>query len=609
MKRGEFPVIRFLPIVALLVVLIASCTSTTKLSKSGSESNTYSRDVAGLKVSDLQGNQLDHPFLGGLNTPRPQFVDIDADGDPDLFVQEHTDELMFFENVDPGSESPLVFKAEQFAGIDIGEWFRFVDMDQDGDFDLLTEQPFSYISYYKNIGSASRPNFVLVADSLKDATGTPIFSDRQNIPNVTDIDCDGLPDLFIGSLDGTVSRYEAVGNDANDIPQFNLLTNRFEDIEIVKQFGTLHGANTMTFMDIDGDGDEDIFWGDFFEPSILLLENQGTCKNPVFQGEPQPFPPGNPVQSSGYNAPALVDWNMDGDADLLLGVLGGAYNANRTTAENFYYYEQNPNGFSLQTQQFLSQIDVGDESIPAIGDIDGDGDMDMLLANKIDPSDLKSSFVYIFENIGSKKQPEFQVQGTLTLPNGYHYAPELADLNGDGFDDLLLGNWKGDIAYYLNENGAFNLETEKLVELPRGSNAVPRTIDLDNDGDLDIVSGSSGGDIHFFRNVGNTKQPSFEYVDGFFDGIESKHRSTPTFFDADGDGDYDLLTGSKIEGLLYFENVGSPSNPSFQKAEVPFKTATAPLSAPLFKDIDSDAIPELLIGTRSGGLLLYRIND
>ena len=38
----------------------------------------------------------------------------------------------------------------------------------------------------------------------------------------------------------------------------------------------MHGANTMTFMDIDSDGDEDIFWGDFFEPSLLLLENRGT---------------------------------------------------------------------------------------------------------------------------------------------------------------------------------------------------------------------------------------------------------------------------------------------------------------------------------------------
>lgn len=608
MKTHSFShsiVFRFL---LLSVISSFACTGGSKLSTSDSSDGSYTRDVARITVLDENGNALDHPFLGGLNTPRPQFVDIDADADPDLFVQEHTDELMFFEYTGNNAESPLTFRGEQYAGIDIGEWFRFVDMDNDGDFDLLTEQPFSYISYYKNTGNAEQPNFVLMADSLKDASGTPIFSDRQNIPNVTDIDCNGLPDLFIGSLDGTVSRYESIGFDENDIPRFSLITDRFEDIEIVKQFGTMHGANTMTFMDIDGDGDEDIFWGDFFEPSILLLENQGSCKNPIFQGEPQPFPPGNPVESSGYNAPALVDWNLDGDADLLLGVLGGAYNANRTTAQNFYYYEQNPGKFTLETKQFLQQIDVGDESIPAVGDIDGDGDMDLLLANKIDPSNLKSSFVYVFENVGSSTNPKFQKTGNLTLPNGYHYAPELADLNNDGFADLLLGNWKGDVAFYLNTNGNFSLENDAIVELPRGSNAVPRAVDIDNDGDLDLVSGSSGGDIHLFRNNGDLNTANLEYVDNFFDGIEAKHRSTPTFFDADGDGDLDLLTGSKIEGLLFFENNGSSQSPIFVSADLPFNTATAPLSAPLFRDINGDNIPELFIGTRSGGLLLYRLN-
>ncbi len=608
MKTHTFSHTIFVRFLLLILITSVACSGSSKLSSSGSSDGNYTRVVAGITVFDENGNALDHPFLGGLNTPRPQFVDIDADGDPDLFVQEHTDELMYFENSGTTAESPLTFRADQYAGIDIGEWFRFVDMDNDGDFDLLTEQPFSYISYYKNTGNAEQPNFVLMADSLKDASGTPIFSDRQNIPNVTDINCNGLPDLFIGSLDGTVSRYESIGFDQNDIPQFSLITNRFEDIEIVKQFGTMHGANTMTFMDIDGDGDEDIFWGDFFEPSILLLENQGSCKNPIFQGEPQPFPPGNPVQSSGYNAPALVDWNLDGDADLLLGVLGGAYNANRTTAENFYYYEQNPGKFTLETKQFLEQIDVGDESIPAVGDIDGDGDMDLLLANKIDPSNLKTSFVYVFENIGSPSSPEFQNTGNLTLPNGYHYAPELADLNNDGYADLLLGNWKGDVAYYRNNSGKFELEFDAIIELPRGSNAVPRAVDIDNDGDLDLVSGSSGGDIHLFKNTGDNAKPSFKHVEDFFNGIEAKHRSTPTFFDADGDGDLDLLTGSKIEGMLFFENIGSAESPSFKAATLPLTIATAPLSAPLFRDINGDKIPELLIGTRSGGLLLYRLN-
>ncbi|HBX67448.1 MAG TPA: hypothetical protein DEG32_15300 [Balneolaceae bacterium] len=340
-------------------------------------------------------------------------------------------------------------------------------MDQDGDFDLLTEQPYSYIRYYRNEGSATNPKFILAADSLRDVNGTPIFSDRQNIPNVTDIDCDQKLDLFIGKLEGNLARYESVGRDENDIPQFELVSKKFEDIEIVKQFGTMHGANTMAFMDIDGDGDQDLFWGDFFEPGILLLENQGTCRNPDFQVEPQSFPLSNPVSTSGYNAPTLADWGQDGDADLFLGVLGGAYNANETTAENLYFLEQENEKFSLQSKQFLGMIDVGDESIPATGDIDGDGDLDLLLSNKIDPADRSTSIIYQFENIGTTSAPEFQKAGSLNLPKGYHLAPVLADLDNDGLADLLLGNWKGSIDYYKNTGDGFELVKKSIAELER----------------------------------------------------------------------------------------------------------------------------------------------
>lgn len=590
-----------------IVLLSVACNPILKKSNSAHKASTYTRVIDPFPVFAGNGDRMDHPFLGGLNTPRPQFLDIDADGDPDLFVQEHTDELMFFENTNPNSEAPLTFRTDAFQNIEIGEWFRFIDMDQDGDFDLLTEKPFSYLSFYRNEGSPENPVYVLAADSLKDAQGTPIFSDRQNIPNVTDIDSDGLLDLFIGSLDGTVTRYESIGDDEHGLPRFQLVTSRFQNIEIVNEFGTMHGANTMTFMDIDSDGDEDIFWGDFFEPGVLLLENTGNRNRANFQRAPQRFPKNDPVETSGYNAPALIDWGNDGDADLFLGVLGGAFNANLTIAENFYFYEQEDEEFTLVTRKFLETIDVGDESIPAVGDLDGDGDMDLLLSNKIDPDNLKTAMVYRFENRGNTKSPEFHLTGTMNLPKAYHYAPELADLNGDGLPELLLGNWKGQVHYYSNNGSDFDLAIDELVKLPRGSNAVPRTVDIDADGDLDLVLGSSSGLLYLYENTGSITEPVFTFRKDAFKGIETKHRSVPAFNDMDGDGDLDLMIGSKIEGVFYFRNDGDASVPNFVSSENPFPVATAPLSAPLFVDLDGDSINEFLVGTRSGGILYYHL--
>ena len=595
MPRGFF-------ILVLFLMVITSCRSINTATNSSEKTiYEYRQIVNPFPVFDESGDQIEFPFLGGLNAPRPQFVDIDGDGDSDLFLQENTGDLMFFEFNEREGGFPLQWQTYKFQNLDIGEWFRFVDLDQDGDFDLLAEQPYSYIRYYRNEGTPKRPDFALAADSLKDVNGNPIFSDRQNIPNVTDIDNDGFLDLFIGRLDGTLTRYESIGRDENEIPQFELVTERFENIEIVKQFGTMHGANTMAFMDIDEDGDQDIFWGDFFEPSVLLLENTGTPSNPEFQSEPQPFPRNSPVGTSGYNAPTLTDWGQDGM--LICSWVFSAVHITQTRPLPKTFYSTNMWKMAILNCRRAVSEHAGCWEMKAFlpqETLTGTVFLDLMIANKIDPNNRNTSIVYLYENRGTITEPEFYASGTLDLPEAYHYAPVLADLDGDGVDDLLLGRWRGQVDYYRNVGGKFKLSQELIAELPRGSNAVPELGDLDNDGDMDLLLGASNGRVFYFENRGTTSEPDFVWIEDAFPDVEVRHRSAPALHDVDGDGDLDLFIGSKVEGVLFFRNTGSPEQPVFKKEDLPIDIRVTQFVSPHFADLDGDGLMEFLSGNKEG---------
>jgi hypothetical protein len=569
--------------------------------------------VDGLPVEDSAGEPFAFPFLGGFDVPRPQLVDEDDDGDLDLFVQELSGEVMFFEQVDDAGDPPFAWRSDRYRDLDVGEWYRFADVDGDGDLDLLAEEPHSYVRYVRNEGTRAEPEFVPVADSLRDADGEPIFSDRQNIPNVGDVDCDGLPDLLVGRLDGTVSRYERVdgtgaGDDDGDgeAPRFRHVTDDWQGIEIVNRLVTRHGANSLTLVDRDDDGDLDLFWGDYFEPGLLYIENTGSCEDPFLRDDPVPFPEDDPLATSGYNAPTVGDVDGDGRLDVLVGVLGGAYNPTRTSADNLYLLEGTEDGVELRARRYLDGIDVGSESSPAVGDLDGDGDGDLLLANKIDPGEGRTSLVYRFENVGAPDEPAFREAGPLEIRGQYQYAPELADLDGDGVADLLLGQFRGRVAYHRGDgSGGFTRADSALVEITRGSHTVPALGDLDGDGDLELMVGESSGTLNYYRNDGSPGSPDFELVSDAFGDIDVGRRSAPALVDLDDDGDLDLVVGSESSGLQVFRNEGDAEAFEFVQAGR-LRAAVRGLSSPVFADVEGDGRPELISGSASGGVLLFR---
>ena len=580
----------------------------------------WQRVIYDIEFRDEAGVLIDHPLLGGFDLPRPQLADSDGDGDLDLFLQEHSDRVMFFRNIGSG-DSEYRWETDAFADLSVGDWYRFTDVDLDGDLDLLAEAPYSYIRYYRNDGGSGPAEYILAADTLRDIAGEPIFSDRQNIPNAADIDCDGKLDLLIGRLTGTITRYEADDTDANGVPRFRHVTDSFEDIEIVAAFqGLRHGANTMALGDIDQDGDHDLFWGDFFEAGLLFIENTGTCGRPVLRGTPRPFPPGDPVATSGYNAPALGDIDLDGDLDLTMGVLGGAYGPARSAVENLYRFVQNDDGgFTVATSRLIRTVDVGSQSLPVLTDLDGDGDLDLLMSNKIEPEDTETGAVYVFENTGSATAPAFHARGRVPgLPDAYHFAPAFGDLDGDGDDDMLLGEWRDRISYYRNDGrGLFSrndlLPRWTLVDtaaatLTRGRYTTPALGDLDGDGDLDLVVGESSGALNYYRNDGGPGAPDFQLVSDEYQDIDIGRRSVPALVDLDGDGDLDLAVGSEISGLRLFLNEGTAREPAFVETE-PFGPEVPAYTTPAFADINGDGRLDLLAGGNRGGLIVYLAAD
>jgi len=601
-------------LIALFVwggALITGCASTGSLDAADATSGpTFVREVEPFAIVDSLGQAYQLPFQGGFNVPRPQFADMDNDGDQDMFVQEESGRIIHLENTGSAAAPRYTWRSSAWKGLDTGEWYRIVDLDQDGDMDILTEERFSYIRYYRNDGTLDEPNFVVAVDTLMDATGTPIFADRQNIPHIVDIDCDGLLDLFIGRVTGTITRYESVGDDENGVPRFRFVTDRWEDIEIVGENVSLHGANTMNFADVDLDGDLDLFWGDFFEAGLLLVRNLGSCASPSLRSEPVNWPLNDPVETSGYNAPVLLDVDADDDLDMVFGVLGGAFNANSTTRDNFYLMRQDADGnFEAETTRYLYDLDVGSESIVKLWDMDNDGDLDMIVGNKIEPTNQKTSLMFVFENTGTATAPAFEYKETLDLISTYHQNPAIADIDADGDLDFLIGKWNKEIAFWRNDGSAADYAFTEVADvyraLTRGQNAAPALVDLDNDGDYDLVAGEASGSLNYWVNNGTPQEPAFELVSDTWLDIDIGRRSFPTFADMDGDGDQDMIVGSELDGLFLWENVGTPEAFQFEERGT-LDIDTQAIASPEFADIDGDGDLDLFIGGISGGIMFFR---
>ncbi|MBN1884329.1 MAG: VCBS repeat-containing protein [Candidatus Krumholzibacteriota bacterium] len=300
-------------------------------------------------------------------------------------------------------------------------------------------------------GSAA---FVLAGEDLVLSADTAIAVPGYSVPSFVRWDGDDLPDLVVGQGGfgygpGKVRVYLNTGSPG--APRFDdgFVHVRAAGVEIASQEGGCMGIFPRV-VDADGDGRTDLLCGEA-EGFIRLYTNTGTDDAPVFDagrylevGEPG----AKAIIDVGQRpTPIVVDWDLDGRRDLLVGAKDGYLRIFRNEGTDAAWDFR---GSALVLENGSPMFVPTARPSPQLTDLDGDGRRDLLVGNT-------EGNILFYPNVGSNDDPAFsgftyvEAGGeTIDLPFTPRARPFLCDWNGDGRVDLLVGSSPGNVRVYLN---------------------------------------------------------------------------------------------------------------------------------------------------------------
>ncbi|EFO80257.1 proprotein convertase P [Oscillochloris trichoides DG-6] len=515
--------------------------------------------------------------------------DVDGDGDLDLAVANYGQPSRVYRNCsirsglpdDPCSTSStmsnsLIWEAPAAA---TSVAVALVDVDGDGDLDLSLANQGAASQVYRNCSVRS--------GAPGDPCGTATSLTQQTIwqasdtPNTTsmawgDVDGDGDLDLVLGNQGVASQIYRNDGLGGMGSP-------------ITWQSAPFPATQSLALADVDGDGDLDLTLGYVGAPAQLYLNScnpsAGVCSTSFGLSLHSWVP-----TTGAANAAALAwaDVDGDGDLDLAVGNNGASHAIFVNTCNPVGGSCSGPVGLPNTPSQSISNSS-GTTSL-AWGDLDGDGDSDLVVGN-----------------LESRSQVYRNTSGTLTLESTWLPSASLktkgvawGDLDNDGSLDLVLVNEDQPLLIYRNTlSSGFNLANGWNV--PALASRAVAWGDVDGDGDLDLAI-ASNTNSQVLRNTCNptptgvcSQAPAFDPVP-FWQDTSNLNANAIAWGDLNHDGRLDLAIGG-AGSVLLLQNNGS----GFTSSSITISSGTVRSLA--WGDVNGDGDLDLAVGVDPGSVL------